>query len=185
LSDSQTGSLTRPRRILTIIAFFLLSATITAAGVLTPLSLEDSEAISEDLRQVQDEIKDMNLWQSTAFIFANNIKICLLMFIPAAGQFIGFYVLYNTGLVIGAESRVMGMPGMIVLAALFIFPHTWLEFTAYSIALAASSWLIWRLFKRQGKREIVETCKYLAICALILFAAAFIEAYLIVSLPSA
>ena len=183
LSDSSKDSPTRSKRILAIIVFFLISVLITAAGALTPLSLEDAEARSKELDQIQAEIRNMNILQITVFIFANNFRICLLMFIPAAGPFIGSYVLYNTGLVIGAESQMKNTSGIAVLAALFVFPVTWLEFTAYSIALASGSWLIWRLIKSQGKKEIIQTCKYIAICALVLFAAAFIEACLIVSLP--
>lgn len=175
----------RSRRILTVLVFFLLSIVITVAGVLTPLSLEDSKAMDDELKQIQDDLKGMNVWQSTVYIFTNNFKICLLMFIPIAGPFIGSYILYNTGLVIGAESRVMNMPGLIVFVALFLLPHAWLEFAAYSMAFAASVWLTWQVIKRQAKRELLQTCKYIAICALLLFVAGFIEAYLIASFPQA
>jgi uncharacterized membrane protein SpoIIM required for sporulation len=107
------------------------------------------------------------------------------MFIPIARPFIGSYILYNTGLVIGAESRVMNMPGLIVFVALFLLPHAWLEFAAYSMAFAASVWLTWQVIKRQAKKEILQTCKYIAICALLLFVAGVIEAYLIASFPQA
>lgn len=171
----------RSRRILTVLVFFLLSIIITVGGVLTPLTLEDSNVLDDELKQVQDDLKGMNVWQGTVYIFANNFRICLLMFVPIAGPLIGSYVLYSTGLVIGAESRVMNMPGLIVFAALFLLPHAWLEFAAYSMAFAASVWLTWKVIKRQAKREILQTCKYIAICALLLFAAGFIEAYLIAS----
>jgi len=181
LWNSSAGS----RRILTVLIFFLLSIVITVAGVLTPLTLEDSKAISDELKQVQDNLKGMNVWQSTVYIFANNFRICLLIFVPIAGPLIGSYILYNTGLVIGAESRVMNMPGLIVFVALFLLPHAWLEFAAYSMAFAASVWLTWKVIRRQAKRELLQTCKYIAICALLLFAAGFIEAYLIASFPQA
>ena len=175
----------RSRRILTVLVFFLLSIVITVAGVLTPLTLEDSKAIDDELKQVQDNLKGMNVWQSTMYIFTNNFKICLLMFIPIAGPLVGSYILYNTGLVIGAESRVMNIPSLIVFVALFLLPHAWLEFMAYSMAFAASVWLTWQVIKRQAKRELLQTCKYIAICALLLFVAGFIEAYLIAAFPQA
>ena len=175
----------KSKRILTIVTFFFLLVVIAVAGILTPLSLEDSKTMSDELKQLQDETKGMNIWQDTLFLSTHNSIVCLLMFIPIVGPFYGSYAMYNTGLYLGAESRVMNMPGLIVFAALFISPHTWLEFIAYSIACATSVWLIWKVIKRQAKRELLQTCKYIAICALLLFAAGFIEAYLIVSFPQA
>ncbi len=180
-----SNSPSRSKRILTILVFFLLSIAITIAGVLTPLSSKDSKDLNNDLKQMQDETKNMTVWQSTIFIFTNNFRLCLLMFIPIAGPLIGSYIMYSTGLVIGAWGHENNMPSLIAFVALFISPHTWLEFMAYSIAFAASVWLTWRAIKHQFKKEILQTCKFIAICALILLAAAFIEAYLIAALPSA
>ena len=173
------------KRIFSILAFFFLATLVTTVGVLTPLSPEDTNALNSELEKIQQETKNMDVWQSTAFIFTNNFRICLLLFVPIAGPAIGFYAFYNTGLVIGAQSSVMHMPALTVFVALFVFPHTWMEFIAYSMALAQSVWLIRRIIQRKAKNELVKTCIFIAVCAAILLAAALAEAYLIASIPKA
>jgi len=169
------------KRILTIVVFFLFSTMIAVAGVLTPLSPEESQTRSEDLKQLQDEIRGLDVWDMKVYIFANNFRICLMMFIPLAGPFIGTYVLYNTGVFIGAESTTMNVPGLLILFSLFLFPFTWMEFIAYAIGLSGSVWLTWCIVRRKWKSEIKMTAILIIICAVMLFVAALIEALLIAS----
>jgi uncharacterized membrane protein SpoIIM required for sporulation len=185
LSNFWKNTSAKHNRLLTILIFFLLSIVITIAGVLTPLSPEDLKSYNDQYNQLENDLKGNNVWQDTIYIFTNNIKICLLMFVPIAGLLLGSYILYNTGQIIEAESHTLNVSGLVVFGALFISPHTWLEFMAYSIALASSMWLIWKATKHQLRKEIIQTLKLIGFSALILLAAAFIEAYLIVSFSSA
>ena len=163
---------TKIKRILTIATFFLLSIIITVAGTLTPLSLEEANEIEQQLEEMRESI-------NVQLIFGNNFMICLAMFIPIAGPIFGCYVLYNTGVVIAAESITQGLSPLIVFVFLFVFPFTWLEFLAYSVAFAESVWLTWRIIRRKGKKEIVDACILISICAVMLLAAAIIELALI------
>jgi uncharacterized membrane protein SpoIIM required for sporulation len=178
------GSPSRMKRILTILACFLFSIIITTAGVLTPLSPEDSKTKGEELKQLQDSLKGMSVWGGAASIFENNFIICLIMFVPVVGPLYGSYVLYNTGLYVAGESNMMNVSGIIVFFLLFILPFTWFEFIAYSTALASSVWLVWRIIQRRGTRELARTGMFIAICAGLLLLGALIEAYLIVSFPA-
>jgi len=162
----------RIKRILTIVVFFLLSIIITMAGVLTPLSYEEANSISEELEQMRQKI-------NIQFIFGNNFMICLVMFVPIGGPIFGFYALYNTGVLIAADSIAHGLPPIISFLFLFILPVFWLEFLAYSTAFAESVWLFWRIVQHRGKRELVNTCILISICAVILLVAAIIELLLI------
>lgn len=159
---------TKIKRILTIAAFFVLSIIITVAGVLTPLSHEEASEIEKELEEIQENI-------NTQLIFGNNFMICLAMFVPVAGPIFGSYVLYNTGVVIAAASVVEGWPSLLVFLFLFAFPFTWLEFLAYSAAFAESIWLTWRIIQRKGKKELVNTCMLISICAVMLLTAAIVE----------
>ncbi len=163
------------KRILTITVFFLLSIAITIAGVLTPLSNSEARDITRELDQIRENV-------SVQLIFGNNFMICLTMFVPFAGPVFGCYVLYNTGVVIAAESITAGLPPIIVLLSLFIFPFVWLEFLAYSTALAESVWLVWRIIQHRGKKELVNACILISICAVALVVAAIMEIFLILSL---
>ena len=160
------------KRILTIAIFFFISIIITIAGALTPLSPSDA-------RDIKQEFDKISANPNVQLIFGNNFMICLIMFIPVVGPIIGSYALYSTGVVIAAQSIVGGLPPLTAFLSLFILPFAWLEFLAYSTALVESFWLIWRMFHHKMKRELVNTCILISICAVMLFAAAVIEMALI------
>jgi len=160
------------KRILTILAFFLLSLIITIAGTFTSLSLGEANSINQELEKIRQNI-------SVGLIFGNNLMICLIMFVPVVGPIFGGYALYNTGVAIAAESIVAGLSPAATFLSLFVFPFTWLEFIAYSTALAESFWLIWRIFHHKIKKELVNACILISICAVMLLAAAIIELVLI------
>jgi len=163
------------KRILTIVAFFLLSIVITIAGVLTPLSASEAKDVKQELDRVRGNV-------NVPFIFGNNFIICLAMFVPFAGPIFGCYALYNTGVVVAAESVTAGLPPLMVFLSIFILPFAWLEFLAYSTAFAQSFWLFWRIIQHKGKKELVNTCILVSICAVTLVVAAIMEIALILSL---
>jgi len=162
----------RIKRIMAIIAFFVLSLIVTMAGVLTPLSFEEASSLSRELEETRQSI-------NLQFIFGNNFMICMAMFVPIAGPVFGFYALYSTGVLIAADSIANGLSPLTSFLFLFILPVFWLEFLAYSAAMAESVWLTWRIIQHRGKSELVKTCIFVSICAVILFVAAIIEIALI------
>lgn len=100
------------------------------------------------------------------------------MFIPIIGPIFGFVVLGNTGYALGAISLVQGYPPVVAFISELLTPVFWLEFIAYSTAMAESIWLIRRLL--QGRwREIKNTALLIGMCAAILIVSAAIEAWLI------
>lgn len=172
--DIWRNSSSRFKRFLTIGAFFVLALIITIAGTLTPLTSEEVNSRKQDLDEMREDV-------SVQMIFGNNMLISMLMFVPGFGPLFGSYVLYNTGLYIGAETATMNVnisPAFVFLT-LFIFPHVWLEFIAYSVAFAASVWLTWRIIQRKAKYELVRTCIFIAICATLLLIGAVAEVWLI------
>ncbi|MGB9853454.1 MAG: stage II sporulation protein M [Candidatus Bathyarchaeales archaeon] len=165
--------------------FFLLSFIVTIAGVLTPLSTKEAEEINKEMEQMQESVSNAGAFRGTAFIFGNNFMLCLLFFIPIAGPFFGCYVLYSTGVVIAAQSISASIHPVLTLLLLFIFPFTWLEFLAYSAAFSQSVWLTWRIIQHKARREFVNTCIMISICAIMLLAAAIVEIMAIQALSSA
>jgi hypothetical protein len=100
------------------------------------------------------------------------------MFVPIIGPILGFIILGDTGLALGAISYVKGYPVWIELLSLVLTPTFWLEFTAYSTAIAESIWLTRRLI--QGRwLELKNTAILIGICAAILIISAIIEVWLI------
>ena len=171
----------RYRRLLTIFLFLALGLTATAIGVLTPMSYQEAVDRSSDLNQTRQNIQEMDLLSGAATIFSNNFLICLIMFIPFFGLAIGFYILYNTGLYISAESSLSNVSPILTFLTLIIFPFAWLEFITYSTAFAENVWLPWRLIKYRDLSELVKAGMLILIVAGILFLAAIIEMAVILS----
>jgi uncharacterized membrane protein SpoIIM required for sporulation len=169
------------KRILTIIFFFLLSVIITVAGTVTPLSSEDAASLGRGLEDTQNKVESLTPDQKASFIFGNNFMICLIGFVPVFGPIFEGYVLYSTGVVLNAYAtyKQAQVSPTLLFFSLFLFPFTWLEFLAYSIAIAGSFWLTWRIIKRKFRMEIKNTCILMSMSAVILLTAAIIEAALI------
>jgi hypothetical protein len=169
----------RRRRIYSIIAVFVVAFIVTVAGSLVSVSTEQAQQINDELNQTLNTAS-----QSGAliqYIFGNNFFICLLMFIPILGPLFGLFVLFNTGTAVNAVATAQGYPSLFALVALIITPIFWLEFAAYSTAMAESVWLFRRLIqgKRRGLHELRSACIFISICAVLLVIGAVTEAVLI------
>ncbi|MGB9713370.1 MAG: stage II sporulation protein M [Candidatus Bathyarchaeales archaeon] len=167
----------RNKRIISIITVFAASLIITTAGVLTPVEEHEAIETSNDLEQTINWLKEKNLL--LYFIFGNNFMITLIMFIPIIGPLFGGYVFYNTGVVISALATAQNAPPTLVFFLLFLTPVAWLEFLAYSTAIAESIWLVRRILQRRGKNELINASLFISICALLLAVAAVIETVMI------
>ena len=167
----------RRKRIYSIIAVFIVAVIITVIGSLVPVAADQAQQINNELNQtVSSASQSGSLMQ---YIFGNNFFICLLMFVPILGPVFGLYVLFSTGVTVSAIATAQGYPSIFVLIALVITPVFWIEFTAYSTAMAESVWLFRRLLQGKGWRELRNTCIFISICAVILVVGAIVETALI------
>ena len=171
-----TNSSTRRKRFYTAVFVLVIAVVITVLGSFLPVSHSDAVTISNQVNQTVNAHKSNGTL--TEYIFLNNFELCLLMFIPFAGPIIGMGILLNTGYALGAIASVQGYPVFVALLTEFITPVFWLEFIAYSTAMAASIWLSRRLLQERW-RELKNTAIQIGICALILVVSAAIEAWLI------
>jgi hypothetical protein len=164
------------KRIYFIILIFVLAFILTVIGSFIPLSHQDSLTISNDLNETINTQKANG--SLTEYIFINNFSICLLMFVPIIGAILGLAILFNTGVALGAITSIQGYPVYIGLLNLVFTPVFWLEFTAYSIAIAESIWLTRRLIQRRWL-ELKNTAILVGMCAAILIVGAIVEVWLI------
>ncbi len=167
----------RRKRIFSIVAVFMVAIIITVIGSLTPMSSQEAKQISNDVNQTSKAASERGIL--TQYIFGNNLLIALLMFIPVVGPLLGFYVLYNTGTVIGAIATAQGVPSILTFIVLVITPVFWLEFAAYSTAMAESVWLLRRIIQGRGIRELKNACIFVSICTILLLIGAVVETVLI------
>ena len=171
-----TSASTRRKRIYTVIIVFIVAVIVTFGASFIPISKTDAHTISTQLNQTVNAHKSNGTL--TEYIFFNNFEICLVTFIPFVGPIIGLVILFNTGVALGAIAYVQRYPVFIALIAELLTPVFWLEFIAYSTAIAASLWLARRLL--QGRwLELKNTAIQIGICAGILIVSAIIEAWLI------
>jgi hypothetical protein len=167
-----TQASSRRKRIYSITLMFVIAFLVTVAGTFVQLSPADAQAIDQQLNQTRAS-KTLTL-----DIFENNFLICLLMFVPIIGTAAGLFILFSTGVAIGAEASIMGFPAFLVFIALVITPIFWIEYISYSIGLTQSVWLLRRLWQRRW-RELKWTGVSIGICAALLAIGAVVEAWLI------
>jgi hypothetical protein len=166
----------RRKRILSTIVVFIVAIMITVIGSLMPMDPQQAKDVSNNLNQTVNTMKQDDTL--LPYIFGNNFMICLLMFVPVIGPLLGFYILFNTGTVIGAISAAEGIPTIVALAATFI-PIGLIEFTAYSAAMTESIWLFRRILQGRGLRELKNAGLFVSISAVLLLLGAVIETALL------
>jgi hypothetical protein len=173
----------RNKRIITIAIFFILGIVATGIGAVQTLTQQDATDINNELDQLRSNV-------TMEYIFGNNLFICLLMFVPVFGWIFGLIALYNTGVVIAAQSMTpaaQGVSPLVLFFTLFLYPFTWLEFISYSIGLAEGFWLMLRGIQRltnktiSFKRELRNLSVFMTIVTLMLLAGAAIEMALIIA----
>jgi uncharacterized membrane protein SpoIIM required for sporulation len=164
----------RRKRIISAIIIFILALVITNIATLVPLSNQQANSISNDINQTINMDKANGTLAPN--IFRNNFMICLIMGIPILGPIFGFYVLYNSGIAIGAQIQTLGYPHYFGIIVNFLNPFVWIEFPAYSIAIVESIWLLRRIQQKRIKHEAKYAALLIALCAVILVIGAFLEA---------
>jgi uncharacterized membrane protein SpoIIM required for sporulation len=165
-------------RILVLLIAFVLCLAITASGAVSSIGASEAQGIVGEFDKMDELLNFVGL----EFIFGNNLKHCIIMFVPGLGAFYGGFVLYSTGRVLAALGVTAGTNPLGLLITLFIYPHAWLEYLSYSLAISESFWLIYAAIRFRGRgfrNELSTAAKAIAICAVLLLLAAFAEMYVI------
>jgi hypothetical protein len=165
------------RRIITIVIIFAITVIIAALATLTSMDNNTAVQSYNELNQTVTALKANNALFE--YIYGNNFFLTMLLFIPFVGPIIGFIGFYNTGVSIEAVAIARNFPPTLSFFVLFLTPVAWLEFVSYSIAIAGSVWLSARMFQRSFKHELVNTVKFISLCAVLLLISAVIEAALV------
>ncbi|MCI0558244.1 MAG: stage II sporulation protein M, partial [Nitrososphaera sp.] len=156
-------------------ATFLTAYSIGAA---VPLSDEEAREIREQFAEQIEGIDDVG-------IFLNNLRISLIMFIPAVGAGFGGFAGFATGAVFTALAQGNPLLGSVPPLIILITPFGIMEVFVYGLAMSRSGLLILRLVKDKPwhagngrpfyENTVIPTLIELGIAAAILFAAAIIE----------
>ena len=147
-------------------AAFLIAYSVGAA---IPLTDQDSQEVRKQFSEQVGSI-DQN------GIFFNNVKIALVMFIPALGVAIGIFSGFSTGTVFSAlvnsSAALKGIPPL----AILLTPFGIMEVFSYGLAMSRGGMLVYQLLKKKPWQEYtMPTLIELGIVVAVLFAAAMIE----------
>jgi stage II sporulation SpoM-like protein len=159
------------RRALYITLGILAFLTLYLAGTQANLDYNTSIKLKQEFMR---KIEGLNYLG----IFANNLIISALMFIPGIGILFGLFSGYSTGTIFSAITQTSQTATNQQLSPLLILltPFGIMEIFCYGLAISRSSLLLFSLIK---KNNIVKQLKYtlieIAIIVAILFFAALIE----------
>lgn len=147
-------------------AAFLIAYSIGAA---VPMSEEEAEMLTREFSK-QIEGIDQN------GIFLNNVRITLIMFVPAVGSAFGAFSGFATGSIFSALASQSPMLGEVSPLVILITPFGIMEVFVYGLAMSRSAMLIYYLLKRMPwSKYTIPTLIELGIAAGVLFVAAVIE----------
>lgn len=147
------------------VAFLIAYST----GAALPMSEEEAEMLTREFSK-QIEGIDQN------GIFLNNIRITLIMFVPAVGSAFGAFSGFATGSIFSALASSSPILGEVSPLVLLITPFGIMEVFVYGLAMSRSAMLIYYLFKRMPWRKYaISTLIELGIAIVVLFVAAVIE----------
>jgi len=172
---------TRRKRLYLCALFFVVAFLVTIAGAFVPLSASESQQIYNRINQTRTQAP-VQLAES---IFLNNFPLCLGMFIPLFGAVFGLFVMFSTGIALGAELRVESAsnvgstptisPSTAILALFVIGLVFLIEYVSYAIGMSESLWLFRRLMQRRWQLELKDAAILIGICAVLLTIGAIIE----------
>jgi uncharacterized membrane protein len=177
----------RRKRIYSIMFMFVIAVSLTVIGSLVPLSPQFAKEINDSINQTRTQ--GLENGTLTPSILLNNFGLCLAMFIPLVGAFLGLFIMFNTGLAFSAEFQVQSAtvtstpplnisPTTAVIALLVFGLVFLLEYVSYSIGMAESIWLFQRLRQRKWG-ELKNAAILIGIVAVLLIVGAVVETWLI------
>jgi len=167
------------RRIRTIIVAILASLVATSFGALLPINSSEAQGIRNEFGEMEDVLENASPFFKIAMIYGNNLMHSLAMFTPFVGPIYGSYVFFSTGRIIAAVAQVQKTDSLTLLMLTFIFPHAWIEYLSYGVALSEGFWLALAILRRRFREEVANLFKAVFACALLLLSASFIETSLI------
>lgn len=149
-----------------VVAFLILYWT----GTQTKLDYNSSIKLKEQFMQ---KIEGLNY----IGIFANNLTISIIMFIPGIGILFGLFSGYSTGTVFSAIAQTSkATTEQISPLVILLTPFGIMEIFSYGLAISRSSLLLISLIKKDNvSKQLKYTLIEVMITVVILFFAALIE----------
>jgi len=166
---------------LTLVLFVASQLVLILAAVL-PFFPGEFQMYNTILNGTRSQVAGVSFLDAFKAIFLNNIQVAWGGTIPALGQLSFGLASYNTGRVIQVIAIGDHTTSAVVLVTLYLFPHTWIEESAYPIATSAGLFAVtkWRSvsleeFAHRKNRGSAKLAMAMGGVAVILLAAGLIE----------
>jgi uncharacterized membrane protein SpoIIM required for sporulation len=161
-------------RLVVFLVALIVEFTIFVFGLLTPLSVPAQQTLANETNAQFASIPTASGSQLVTLIFTHNLALAFLELVPLLGAFVFVYSIYVTGLVAQVIATSAGYPSQLG-AVLFVFPYSFVEFSAYAIAVASGVMLLVAWRRKTLSREIRVFPLELASVAAVLILAAAME----------
>jgi hypothetical protein len=138
-----------------MLAILIIEVAIFAAGLLTPISNSVKQAIQNQTSTQFASVPTDSAPQLFSLIFVHNLPFALIEMVPVLGAILFASSIYVTGIAAQVSAAASGYPGAFG-GVLLIFPYTFVEFSAYAIAVGASVELMlaWRRRNVRGELRV-------------------------------
>lgn len=162
-------------RLLFLLGVFVLELLLFFGAMVVPIDPSTQQRLQQAANSLQNSTTDRAPAAVLGLIFSNNVKVALAEMIPGAGAFVFFISILNTGQVIQVLALSRGVPGIFYGVALFLFPFSIVELSAYALAVCSGSMLIVAWRRSRLRREAPVFVLELLGVVLILLVAATME----------
>jgi len=115
----------------------LISQLILILAAVLPFFPGEAQMYNTILNSTRSQVSGATFTEAFKAIFVNNLQVAWGGMLPVLGQLSFGVASYNTGRVIQVIAISDHYPPSVVLVLLYLFPHTWVEESAYPIATAA------------------------------------------------
>jgi uncharacterized membrane protein SpoIIM required for sporulation len=119
------------------ILMFVASQAILILAAILPFFPGEAQIYTTILNNTRSQVAGVSFFDEFRAIFLNNIQVAWGGAVPFLGILSSGLASYNTGRVIQAIAIGDQFPSSLVLASLYILPHTWIEESSYPIATVA------------------------------------------------
>jgi len=158
----------------------MMEMVIFFAAMVVPMDLATQQTLQQAANGIHNATSSSSPLVLVETIFSNNVRVALGEMIPARGAVLFFASIFTTGQIIQVIAISNGLPGVFYGLALFIFPFSIVELSAYAIAVGSGSMLVvaWRrkMLRSEARVFVLEV---LAVVGTLLVAAAMETATLL------
>jgi len=161
---------------------FILEIVLYYVIVSLPMSNQEANSLASSYSSLNQTIQTQaSLFSKAMYIYTHNLAIALIGLLPFIGIISFGYSTYFTSRTLEAlaviqPSLVGHLSPQLLVTALLLYPHSWLELPAYALALTENFYIIEAIFRRRLRREYHRAVIVAILIAVQLFVAATVEA---------